>query len=290
VAAMIMRAFLFVLSLIAVACLYGFCVLLHVPAGWVTLVMSLGVAELLIWRGFRRRGVDEGLWIGGLVAFIVSLPSSGKPEAILAFVAAFALAGARLRNAIFGTIAIVLVIVYCGVKDWGYAPLVAGVAIGIVAAHMTHRSLFMWTTLVAPLTGYLAYRHDAPNLLVVLLFVLVALVDLWIGIRALQRAPLIAGAVAVALVFIEMQEWIDIADEWKLLFAGAALLAIASILMRKLRDRTTGIVVTPMKRAEAFDLLEVAATLPVAADAAHVTATPGRGGGEFGGAGASGDY
>lgn len=286
-----MRLFLFVLTAFGVAALYGFCELLDTPSGWVTMLLALATAEWLIWRHkFWRRGVEEALWIGGLVAFIASLPSSGKPEAILAFVAAFAVAGIRLRHEYFGTAAICLVLVYFAAKDWQLLAPLAGAVIGFVAALFSHRPLFFWTAIAAPITGYLTRADKAPELAVIAIFAVLAIADLAIGVRLRQRAPLIAGAVSTALVAIEARELVDIPAEWKLMLAGGALLAVAALLMRALRDRKSGIVVTETPRSEALDLLEAAATLPAGQHAAGVNATPERGGGEFGGAGASGDY
>lgn len=290
---MIMRIVLFVLTLFGVGALYGFCTLIHVPAGWVTLAISIAVAEWLIRRhGFRSRGVEEALWIGGLIAFIVSLPSSGKPEAILAFVAAFAVAGARLRNALFGTIAIVLVIVYLRVKDWPHVALAAGVAIGLVAALLSRRSLFALTAFAAPFVAYLTRAEKAPELPVIATFLVLGAIDLAIGIRARERAPLIAGAMCLMLAAFEAQELIPISDEAKLILAGAVMLAIASALMRALRERTTGIVVTPVEKSEVEELLQMGASVQVSHDLSGAPpAAPAKGGGgEFGGAGASGEY
>ena len=99
-------------------------------------------------------------------------------------------------------------------------------------------------------------------------------------------APLIAGVACIAIACIEAREFIDLLLEAKLIIGGAATLAVAAALMRLLRGRTTGIVVTPVKEHELVEAMKIGATLPLAAPA-HAPA-PERGGGEFGGAGASG--
>ena len=64
------------------------------------------MAEWLIrQRRFFGTGIESALWIGALFAIIFSLPSSGKPEALLVFAAACAMAGLRVRSAVFGTAA-----------------------------------------------------------------------------------------------------------------------------------------------------------------------------------------
>src|SRR6266540_1887754 len=120
----------FVLTIVAIAAAYGFLTLLHLPPGWILAIVCIVLAEFLIQRHrFWRTGVESALWIGGLYAFIFSLPSSGKPEAILVFVAAAAIAGWRVRNALFGVLALVLATVYLMAKEWqwtafGFAMLI----------------------------------------------------------------------------------------------------------------------------------------------------------------------
>src|SRR5579859_2908656 len=204
----------FVLTAIAVEAFYGLCRLLQLPQGWLTLGVAIATAEWLIQKKrFWRTGVESALWIGGLVAFIFSLPSSGEPEAILVFVAAFALAGWRLRNAVFGTIAVVLIFVYLGVKDWDWAALIAGVLLAMTAAAATVRvwrrvsseELVSAIAVIAPIAGYAAYafagNHSEAG--VVLLFVIVAIFDLATGVTYRVRAPLIASVVCVAVACIE---------------------------------------------------------------------------------------
>src|SRR6185295_4327833 len=77
----------------------------------------LGCAEFLIYAyHFERTGVESALWLAGLFAFIISLPSQNRPEAILAFAGAAMVAGARLRNAVFIALAAVLVDFYVDKK------------------------------------------------------------------------------------------------------------------------------------------------------------------------------
>src|ERR1700730_2219092 len=81
---LIVQIVFFVLTIVAMSAFYGLCRLLSLPAGSIILVSSIAVAEMLIRRAhFWRTGVESALWLGGLYAFIFSLPSSGKPEALL---------------------------------------------------------------------------------------------------------------------------------------------------------------------------------------------------------------
>src|SRR5947207_8272115 len=87
--------------------------------GWFVMIGCIAGAEFLIRAyHFWRTCVESALWIGGLYAFIFSLPSSGKPEALLVLAAAAAIAGWRVRNALFGTMAACLVVAYLAVRHW----------------------------------------------------------------------------------------------------------------------------------------------------------------------------
>jgi hypothetical protein len=279
----------FFLTLLAVAALFFLCDLMQLPKGWVVLVVSIVTAETLI-RGFQfwRTGVESGLWVGGLCALIVSLPSTGKPEAMLAFVGAFAIAGARLRNALFGTIAVALTLAYLGAKHLEYVALFAGVILSVIGSFFAARRLFAFIAVAAPVVGYLVAQDIRAGAL--LLFIAAA-ADLAIGIRTRERAALIAAAICAGIACYELRDLLPFDTEWKLIIAGAALLAIATTLMRALRGRTTGITVTPMKPHELQDAMQIGAMLPMATpDATPDQAQLEPGGGGFGGAGASGQY
>ena len=276
----------FVLTVLAVAALYWYCEVVHLPKGWIVLVSSIALAEILIRRfGYWRTGVEAGLWVAGLCGFIFSLPSSGKPEAILVFVAAFAIVAARLRHPVAGVAAIVLTLVYLDAKDLEPYALLAGLAASVIASFFARRLFFALTAIVAPVAGYVIHKDFA-----VLIFA-TALIDLAIGIRIRERAPLIAGALCAAIGFYEIRNLFPLVTEAKLILGGVALLATSTALMRLLRDRKTGIVVTPTKPHELQDAVQIGAMLRMATpDAGPAEPRPVGGGGEFGGAGASGQY
>lgn len=285
---------LFILTAIAIAALAW------LLAGWIAAIVSIVIAELLMARlRFWRTGVESALWIGGLFAFIVSLPSSGKPEAILAFVAASAIAGWRMRNGLFGTLAAVLVAVYMIVKEWPW--LAAGFALAVcIAALVAEIRLwqrpsteFLWEALliVMPVVAYVPIRGDVHGEIgVAALFASVAVIFLVVGIHFRLRIVLLAFAVTTAIATIEIRDWIPLSDEAVLIVGGAIVLGVAGIVMRMLRGRERGFVLAGEPH-ELDEAVQIAATLPLAAP----TATPARpapapGGGEFGGAGASGQF
>jgi hypothetical protein len=291
----------FVLTLLAVGALYWFLDLGGAPKGPVTLVVCLAAAELLIWRyRYWRTGIESALWIGGLCAFIFWLPNSGKPEGILTFVAAFALAGWRMRNPLFGFGAVWFTLHYLGLKGLDPFAAMAGLVTGIIATvagildwkRPSTAALFVVMALGAPVAGYLMYGDSrrAPLVGTAIAFLLAAAIDLAIGVRMRMRAPLMAGAVCIGIGCYELRELLRIADEWKFILAGAALLGIAITLMRVLRERKTGIVVTPSKEHELQELVQAAVTVPMATPEAAAPSHTVSGGGEFGGAGASGQF
>jgi hypothetical protein len=291
----------FFLTILAVAALYWLLDELHLEKGWLVLGASIAIAEWLIRRQrFWRTGVEAGLWIGGLFAFIFSLPSSGRPEALLTFVAAFAVAGWRLRNPLFGVIACYWALRYLSAKDLDGLALLGGIVIGLAGAIATARPwgrrstelLFALMAAGGPLAGYAVYSDARFGSLagIVVLLLATGAIELAIGIRIRMRAPLIGGAVCVALAAYEARELLRLDDEWKLIAAGTASLVIASLLMRSLRARTTGIVVTPTTAHELQDLAQAAAVMPMATPEAAAAQKPVSGGGEFGGAGATGEF
>lgn len=298
-------ALFFFFTLQAVSALYGFSTLLSLPAGWITGIASIGIGELLIqrWRLWRT-GVENALWLAGPCAFIVSLPSTGKPEALLAFAAAAAVAGWRLRNGLFGTIAIILVTVYLRAREWpwpsvAFALLVALIALAALTRTWQRPSTeFLWQAIVIllPITAYIVVltfdmRHFVSNPVVSVLFLVLAAIFMMVGIRFLIRVPLVASLIAITIAVIEAHDFISLSLEAALIVFGAIAFAIAAALMRALRGRTTGFV-TDVRKSELDAVMDVApALLAVQASApAAEGGGPHPGGGEFGGAGASGQF
>ncbi len=293
----------FVLTIVAVAALYGFVHLMKLPQGWVTAAICIVTAEVLIRRArFWRTGMESALWIGGLFAFIVALPSSGRPEAILVFAAAAAIAGWRVRNGLFGALAMVLVTAYFGAREWPWMALAFAVTVSLAALAALAKSWqrpsteFLWqvTFLVMPVAGYVAcvaarFRHRTPALGVTALFSALAVVFAVTGVRLRIRLPLAAAAIAAAIAVIEARDLIPFSPEVELIVAGAIVFAVAAGIMRALRGRTSGFV-AGTRKSEAREVLQIAAMIPLATPAAPPAKHGPGGGGEFGGAGSSGQF
>jgi len=289
----------FVLTSLAVAATFFLFDQLSLPKGWLTAILCIAVAELLIRRfHFAGRGIQSALWLGGLFAFIFGLPSEGQPEGLLLFAVACAIAGARVRNPLIGALSAVFAIAYLDLRHWDVAALLAGIVIAAIALCALAREwqrpstevllvALMMASLIAGAWGTVAaYTSPAWSLA----YVAFALAAFALGIRFRHRQALFGGAIAIVIASIMLREVFNFAVEWKLILAGASLFAIAAAISRLLRGKTTGFVVTPVESSyeEALRLIGTTALAPqVATNAAP---EPVGGGGKFGGAGATGDF
>ena len=290
----LLRATLFVLTIVGVVALYFFFDQIDVAyEGFATGVVAISLAEVLIrkWRWWWT-GVEEALWIGGVYALIIELPSRGTPESLLVLAAGAALPGARVRNPLFGALAAGFVAAYFEERfDLGViAALVMalGAAFGLLRTwrRPSNEFLCIAIAIVLPVVGYAQadanWRHAT-----IALFFAFGLVTLFLAIRHRHHALFLAGAIGIGVGSIELARTIELALEAKLAIAGALLLGGSWLASRALRDRTTGIVATPSKLTPFDDELEVAATISLPrADFDQKVES----GGEFGGAGATGKY
>lgn len=261
-------------------------------------VASIVLAELLIrrWK-FDWPGVISAFWLGGLFALIATLPHSGKPEALLLLAAASAIAGWRVRNALFGALTVVLVIAYFAEIDAHVTALVTGIAIAAAALIARAREwqrpstddLFIALLLAAPVAGAVA-SIERTSILWALAYVALAVAEVGFGERKRDRVALMAAAISLVIAVVTLREVFAFALEWKLIASGAILFAIAAVVSKKLRGHTRGLVLTPEKRAyeEALRIFGTAAFAPHVAH--EPVQQPVGAGGSFGGAGATGDY
>jgi len=113
------------------------------PKGYVTAVMTIGLAEYLVARKrFLRTGIEESLYISGLCALIAGLPGKGSDEVILLFAGAFLIAGVRLANALFIAVAPLLIVLYVAIESRDSGPA-AACALGmfVIAAVLQSRTI-----------------------------------------------------------------------------------------------------------------------------------------------------
>jgi hypothetical protein len=301
----------FVLTTIGIVAVNGLAALFgEAMRGPLVLVGCLVAAELLIRRlNVFSTGVETALVIGGLVSFISWLPSEGKPEALLVFALAAALTSWRVHSAIFGAAATLLVVSYVGVKAdrdlialFGATLAVVIICAALLIAVRTRpwiERLLIFSMIPAiPLAYVMAlvfrWGKDAPWWLLPLLgFSAVALIA--VGLAARHHAHLIAGMIALVAAGAEGWDRLPGDHAARFIVAGLVLLGGSMLIGRVLRERSSGIVATPLQLTphdEAMNLVVAAAVgsaqhhhEPVPADPAPVG-----GGGSMGGGGATGSF
>lgn len=292
----------FVLTAVGMVAAYGLAHIIELPLrGVFAGVAFIVAAELLIGQKWFGTGVEAALWIGGLLAMISELPSSGKPEAMLVLAAACAIAGARVRNPIFGAAAAILIMLYAEKKaDLGVvtALVLAGIAV-VALIRETRRPSTEWLWIIIALVlpvGGLFTADSRWRSMTIALYATFGILTFVLAIVKHHHALFVAGAIGIAIAIGESSELVAWPAEMKLAVAGAFLLAAAMIVSRALRARTTGLVVTPAKLTAADSALSIAgAMLASRAAQSEAPSQPAsemrpQGDGGFGGAGATGDY
>lgn len=295
----VLSSVFFVLTALAVGATFFLFDSLELPKGWLTAAISIAVAEYLI---LRRRwfgtGVESALWLGGLVAWIAGLEGNARAEVLLLFAAAALISALRVRSALFAVLGIVLMVGYLGAKQWWLAAFITALVFAIAALFALRRVWQRPSTervlsamiIVMPIAAAYATGERLSRWWAIAHLILAA-INLACGVRWRHHAPLIAAFVNLVIVAVEWHDLVDINAEWLLIAAGIALLVVAAAIVRKLRERTEGIVVTP----DTLTSLDDALPILVAATAAPVAQTAPAdehrgGGGSFGGAGASGQF
>ena len=303
---LVLRVVFFFFTAFAAAALGGLMHLFGLPQHFLGAAICIATGETLIYRlRFFGTGIEAALLSAGLVNLILMLPHSGKVEAVLVFALAAAIVGARMRSAIFGSIAAILVIAYFGAKfpvtHW--PAILVAYAISVAAALARTREwqrpsteeLFGLMAVSAPVAGYFASAIQSDfgaSLEFGAAFVVLAVMLMTIGVTRRDRIVMIAGAVAMILAAIEWRDLFTTPVEVKLMIGGAAVLAIAVALTRALRDRTHGFVLAPAEPSQLEDAVQMIGTFAAAHPGSGPSQSPQReaGGGSFGGAGASGDF
>jgi hypothetical protein len=300
----------FFLTCIGLAAYNGVVSIFGLPRGAVVLISCLAAAEFLIRRQrMFRTGIETALIAGGFVSFITSLPSEGKPEALLVFAAAAATTAWRVHSAIFATVTILLGFTYIAVKADDAVVLATGAGFALAAAF----ALALLRTIRRPwIEQWFSYSIVA---LIPAIYI-AARVELWTkpsgswlgatfaiaavalvvtGLAARHHAHLIAGVLCAIAVVIELWDSFAFAPEAKLMVLGVGLLAGTLLATRLMRGRESGIVATPLSLTSADEGMQMVAASVAAASIAHPpapAAAPGAigSGGAGGGAGATGDW
>ena len=287
----VVQVVFFFLTCVAMVAFYGLCNTLGIPGeGILTGILAIATAEVLIHaKRWWATGVEIALWAGGLFAMITELPSSGSPESMLILGAACAIAGRRVRNPIAGAVAAIFVAMWAEKRfDLGVlAALLLALAAMLLLLRTWQRPTTEWlliaVTIVLPVAGWFTADAVWRNV-TILLYAAFGTIALVLALKRRHHAFFFASLIAFAIAAFELARTLAAAEELKLAVAGALLLAFAFVVTRVLRDRTTGFVATRTK----YDTLETLVTM-TAVPAATPSAPQPAEGGNFGGAGASGN-
>ncbi len=259
------------------------------------MLLSIALAEYLIHvRRWFRTGVESALWIGGLFCLVADLPGKPTDEALLLFAAAAAIAGARVRNPLFGALAAGFVVHYAEKRfDLGVLAALALATLAVLALCREWRRpsnewLFIAIALILPLAGY-AEADPQWRATTIALYAGFGALALFLAIARRHHALFFAAAIGFAVAGIELAREIDVPLEAKLAAGGALLLLLSLVAARPLRDRTRGFVLKEESLTGEDELLEIAATHAATPSQNPPEARP-QGDGGFGGAGATGDF
>lgn len=321
------RCGLFVLGLIAALATCGLCFMMFgehalIPAGaalWL-------VGELLMRkRRWIASGMEEALIAAGFTVLAVGalgVQRAWDNEALLAWVvaAAWLLAGLRLLNPLFTTLAALLgshalstsmpVDAAHAWAGWAcYAAAVLALTLGRRNwQRPSHDRMLDWLVVALPVAAYLHLasrswsgfsweRESGISVIVILALSVFAAVSIVLALRRRTHAPLISAAGCGVCLAYELRHVTDMPLYGRLILWGSLALVASHLLERHLRTPRAGVTSRRLSDLDAvFDVAEIASiavTTPasrasVSAPAA-APAVQGRGGG-FGGGGASGQY
>jgi hypothetical protein len=264
-----------------------------------TALLCIVLAEFLILgRKWFYTGVEAALWLGGLFAALQMLPSTGAPEANLLIAAAFAVAGVRVRQPLFGGAAAYFVANYLEVRfDLGTVVALLMAAAALFALYRTWNRpstewLFAVIAVGMPFAGW-AFADSAWLETTLILYSAFAVLAFVSAVRKRHHAMFASAAAAAIVAGVKSHELLHPPHELTFALAGLSLLVLSLVVTRLLRGRTRGFVVDQTKPAELEEGLEILGTLGA------TTATPSAGNppeqrsqddGGFGGAGATGSY
>lgn len=325
-ASLLARCAFFLLGAIAAACFFGVVIMLSRSSpvtATLTCAACIGVAELLVTRmRFWRMGIEEALWIAGALSTLGFAADHGTERSLaVGLTIAFAAAALRLMNPFCAALALAALgwRISLG-SGWERASAICFVLTPIVwlslkkhFARPSTQRFAQWMSVVLPLFGYLAAKHfdfepwrvfgpasisvDAMTSLALPLALLIgAIVALVLALRWRQHALLLAFALCVVLLGIELRELSPLSLEVNLIVYGAIVLVTMVVLERRLR-RPDGVTSLPLGNdSDGWKIIELGTAAALAtASPRRNESTPRRndletGGGSYGGAGSSGSF
>lgn len=275
-------------------------------------LVSIAIAEwLILARRHFWSGIEEALEVAGLtmLAFDWVRDGSWRPDWFVC--AALAIAGLRLLNPLFTTLAVLAFVraldappLGSGLVCYGIG-IVALIASGYRFRRPSHDLMLDWLVIVMPVAGYLwsasrsslsvgtDYLHAAPSAWIVPLCPSVfAVVALGTALWRRAHAPIVAFMLCVACTAYELRRLTGLSLETRLIVWGCVLLVVSIVLDRYLRKPRGGI--TSRKVRDKDDFVGI---LGMAGSAVLTPHSPPEaepsfqgGGGRFGGGGATDRY
>jgi hypothetical protein len=292
--------------------------LLHLPGvPWICAALLLGSAEwLIVGRRFFGCGIEELLEAASfvIVAFFAVDFWQGRHDSVtlLLIAIAFGLAGLRLLNPLFSTVAVVVLsaavheflmqqtLFHPSAPAWlsgGLCFVVGTAALGICAIEFrrpAHDRMVAWLVVAMPVCGYFWFgiAGTAPSIIWLTAGLLVAFggAALAVGVRARLHAPLGAFMLCAGCLAYELRRISGLSLEERLMLGGGAVLLIAVALDRYLREPRRGITSRQLDTDDSLDLLQLAGSVALAPQAPGGPDRFKGGGGTSSGGGASGNY
>jgi hypothetical protein len=322
-ASLFARCAFFFLGLLAAGALFGLLTAMTDSAkiaGVLTAVVCITVAEFLITKQqFFGMGIEEALWLCGAISFLPLVINDHERAIAVGLAVTCGAAALRLRNPLFASFAIVAAGWRLALDGgWPLASTICWIAAAL--AWLALRKNFVrpstqrfcaWMAIALPFIAYLfAKRFDfdpwrlvdghltlesMTELATPAILLVGAVITLWLGLRWRQHALLLAFALCVILLGVELREISGLPLETKLILYGVIVLIASTVIERRLR-RPSGITSLLFGRdSDAWKLLEIgtaAALATTSRQPGHPPAETGveTGGGSFGGAGSSGGF
>lgn len=328
------RCGLFVLGLIAAVAACGLCFLMFWKHALIAAGLGIWLAGELLMRQRRwfASGMEEALIASAFTALAVGalgVQRAWDNDVIVTWgvAAAWLLAGLRLLNPLFTTLAALLgsLALYGSLHrgpdpsqaeaahlwaGWAcYAAAALALALGRrVWQRPSHDRMLDWLVVVLPVAAYLhlagrswmgfAWEQETKvSWTAVLALFALAAVSIALALRRRTHAPLISAAGCAVCLAYELRHVTGMPLYGRLILWGSVALVVSHMLERYLRIPRAGITSRPLADQDAvFDVAQIASmavTTPASrASVSAPSAEPavqGRGGG-FGGGGASGQY
>jgi len=305
---------LFVLELIAAGMIWIITERLGPTGALMTAgLASIAVAEwLIVSRRHLWSGIEEALEVAGLMmlAFECLRHVGWSSESVGArFVcAAFAIAGLRLLNPLFTTLAVLAFVFAMDAPHLGSGLVCYGIGIVALIAgtysfrRPSHDLRLDWLVVVMPVAGYLwsaapnvvtDYLHVRTSAWLVPICPLVfAAIALATGLQRRAHAPIVALMLCIACTAYELRTLTGLSLETRLIVWGCILLLVTISLEGYLREARSGITSRKVRDEDAAaGILRLAGSAVLTPHSPPKAAPSFEGaGGRFGGGGATGQY